>query len=383
MNPLNQSVSLLGIGTANPTFRMSQADAAEMASVICCETDRQRKLLRTLYRKSGVENRYTIVPHTTAYDWVERDQGNGDQADQETVVVTQGPTTAERIGYYEQFAPEVAQAAAEQAISNAGVSAEEITHLVTVSCTGFSAPGTDIHLFKTLGLRQTVQRVNVGFMGCHGAINGLRVAQGLVCQSPENRVLLSATEVCSMHYRFRWDPDKFMGNLLFADGSAAMVLSNSRRSQDPASVDKTESESSWNLLGTGSCYFPNSTEAMTWRIGDHGFEMTLSAEVPDLIQSHLSAWLSEWLSQFGLRKEDVGTWAVHPGGPRILNSVQACLELDESELRYSREILKEYGNMSSPTVLFIFNKAMQEAAKKPCVMLGFGPGLVAEVALWG
>jgi predicted naringenin-chalcone synthase len=265
----------------------------------------------------------------------------------------------------------LAQRAAASALSNAGASAMEITHLITVSCTGFEAPGLDVALIGQLGLKPTTQRLQIGFMGCHGAINGLRAALAISAAGPQSRVLLCATELCSLHYRFAWEPERLVANALFADGAAAVVADGNREGAD-----------AWRLKATGSCLIPDSQPAMSWRIGDHGFEMTLDACVPELIERHLRPWLIEWLGEYGLRLEHIGSWAVHPGGPRILAAIEKSLDLPESATAVSREILSQYGNMSSPTVLFILNRLREQGAPRPCVALGFGPGLFAEAALF-
>jgi predicted naringenin-chalcone synthase len=208
-------------------------------------------------------------------------------------------------------------------------------------------------------------------MGCHGAINALRVAHAYEKVDPAARILVCAVEICSLHFHYGWDPDKMVANSLFADGSAAVVL----RTGKPDSAG-------WKLSATRSMLFPDSEDAMTWRIGDHGFEMTLSPKVPEMIQTHLADWLRNWLATQGLTFEQIGTWAVHPGGPRILSAVEEVLGLERSALAVSREVLSEFGNMSSPTILFILDRLQQRQAPRPCVALGFGPGLVAEAALF-
>jgi prepilin-type processing-associated H-X9-DG protein len=262
------------------------------------------------------------------------------------------------------------------AFHEAGLEPRDVTHLVTVSCTGFDAPGIDIELIDALGLRLTTQRVNVGYMGCHGAINGLRVAKGIAGDDPSAVVLLSATELCSLHYRFNWDDEGIIGNALFADGSAALVLGNSDAARPRAAAGSLRT-----IRATGSCLIPDSRQVMSWRVGDHGFEMKLTAEVAEKINTYLRPWISEWLGQYGYTVETVGSWAVHPGGPRILSAVEEALSLPREATRVSHQVLAELGNMSSPTVLFILDRLRQAEAKRPCVALGFGPGLYAEAAL--
>jgi predicted naringenin-chalcone synthase len=274
------------------------------------------------------------------------------------------------VALYDREAPGLAHAAARAALKAAGVEPEEIGQLVTVSCTGFAAPGFDIALVRSLGLGQSTGRTHVGFMGCHGALNGLRVADSMIKAGLSRRVLLSATEICSVHFQYGWDPDRVVGNSLFSDGAGALVLGPGAR------------ETSWRLASSRSWIFPDSEHALTWHIGDHGFLMQLSAQVPGLIHRHLRPSLEPWLAAHGLTLESVGSWAVHPGGPRVLGAVTEALGLPASALQVSRDVLAEHGNMSSPTVLFIIDRLRRAGATLPCVALGFGPGLNAEAALF-
>jgi predicted naringenin-chalcone synthase len=258
-----------------------------------------------------------------------------------------------------------------EALAQARLNAGEITHLITVSCTGMKAPGVDYELIQKLGLAPTVQRTHIGFMGCHGAINGLRVARAFADSEPEARVLLCAVELCVLHYFYGWDPQKIIANAIFADGAAAVA----------GAPDWLAPAGSWRVTATGSCLIPNSREAMSWTIGDHGFEMTLSKRVPGLIHEHLRPWLESWLARRGLSREAIGSWAIHPGGPRILDATAEALGLGEEQIAASRAVFAAHGNMSSPTVLFIIEHLRARQAPLPCVALAFGPGLIAEGAL--
>jgi predicted naringenin-chalcone synthase len=362
------SFSLSGIVTALPEHTMSQAEACELASQVCCQNEEQARLLKVLYRKAGVSNRFTCLPHRIALDWVSRDpdQPGGSV----TSATSLGPTTHERMQFYQEHAFPLAYEAARRALLDSPFEAGDITHLITVSCTGFAAPGVDIDLMARLRLPPTTERTHVGFMGCHGAINGLRAALAYATADPAARVLLCAVELCSLHYRFQWDPERFIGNVLFADGAAAIVGAQS-----------TQDDDSLKVVATGSCLLPDSTDAMTWQVGDHGFEMTLSSRVPDLIGEHLRPWLGGWLQKHGLTIDQIGSWAVHPGGPRIVSAVEESLTLPREATAVSREVLAQCGNMSSPTVLFILDRLRARHAPRPCVTLGFGPGLMAESAL--
>jgi predicted naringenin-chalcone synthase len=247
-----------------------------------------------------------------------------------------------------------------------------LTHLVTVSCTGFHAPGVDIELMKELKLRPTIERTHVGFMGCHGALNGLRVAGAFTRGMAGARVLLCAVELCGLHYHYRWSPKKMVSNALFADGAAAVV--GVAPSAAPADA--------WRATASAACLFPDTEYAMTWSIGDHGFEMTLSTRVPDLLARNVRPWLAAWLAECGLRLSDVASWAIHPGGPRVLSAVEEALDLPPDATAVSQEVLAECGNMSSPTMLFVLQRLRARRAPLPCVALGFGPGLATEAALF-
>jgi predicted naringenin-chalcone synthase len=291
-----------------------------------------------------------------------------------------GPTTAVRLQRYAQEAALLAEQACRALFADASLDTGEITHLVTVSCTGMVSPGIDAELIPRLGLCADIGRINLGFMGCHGALNGLRAASGLAQENPEARVLLCCVELCSLHFQYGWDPQKIVANSLFGDGAGAVVVGLATAATDANPGDARQAPR-WQLRDFQSCLVPESGDAMTWRVGDHGFEMTLSSEVPKLIRGSLHAWLSAWLARHEMRVSDVSHWAIHPGGPDILRAVTQALALPETASRTSAEILAEHGNMSSPTVLFVLERLKRQGATGPCVMLGFGPGLTFEAAL--
>jgi len=245
-----------------------------------------------------------------------------------------------------------------------------VTHLVTVSCTGFMAPGIDATIIERLGLPRSTQRAHIGFMGCQGALNGVRVAESFAGARPDHVALVCAVELCTLHFSYGWDPDMMVANALFADGAGAVV----GRAAEPGPDE-------WRVGATGTFLLPDSAEDMTWRIGDHGFRMTLSARVPPLIEAHLPGWMRGWLADQGLTVADVATWAVHPGGPRILSSFERALDVDRDHSTVSRAVLAECGNMSSATILFILARLRELEAPRPCVALAFGPGLAVEALL--
>jgi predicted naringenin-chalcone synthase len=269
-------------------------------------------------------------------------------------------------------APGLAVSAARIALADAGRTPSEITHLITVSCTGFVAPGFDVQMMRQLGLPAATSRLHIGFMGCHGAFHALRAAKAFADASPEACVLVCAVELCSLHFQYGWSPDLVVANALFGDGAGAVVASGAAR----------RDRGDWELAANAAALLDDSADEMTWRIGDHGFQMTLSPRVPGLIQGALRPWLDPWLARQELTVEDVASWAVHPGGPRILEScaqVTGCTRADHAA---SHEVLAEFGNMSSPTILFILERLRRRNAPRPCLAIGFGPGLSAEAALF-
>jgi len=358
---------LSGLGTAVPPGVLEQTDAAELSRAFCAADARQARALRMLYGRSGVETRHSVVlqaDHGTLQERMPFYPAASGPEDR-------GPTTGQRMACYEAEAPPLAEAAARRALEDASTPVDAITHLVTVSCTGFFSPGLDAALVEGLGLSRTVHRTHVGFMGCHGALNGLRVAGAQAAEEGEARVLLCAVELCSLHFAYGWDPEMMVANTLFADGAAAVVGVPIPNGETPG----------WSVQAQGTYLMPMSGDAMSWRIGDHGFRMTLSAAVPELIRTNLATWLRSWLKQQGLGVDDVGSWAVHPGGPRILEAVEDALALEDGVLDVSRTVLRRHGNMSSHTVLFILERLRKADATLPCVALAFGPGLVVEAML--
>jgi predicted naringenin-chalcone synthase len=364
------SLTILGLGTALPPHRLTQGDAATIAARVALpEADpapSKRRLLDTLHRRSGVARRHIVLEDLT-----------GESADQERDFFgTTNPGTGDRMRRYRQEAPPLALRAVRAALEQAQVPPERITHLITVSCTGFHAPGVDLALMAALPLRPSVARTHVGFMGCHAALNGLRVAAGFTGADPHACVLLCAIELCSLHLQYGWEADRIVANALFADGAAALVAS---RLEPEATMDPPPGLRHW--IASGSLLVPDSEEAMSWAIEDHGFVMGLSPQVPDRIGAHLRPWLEGWLAEHQLTLDSIGCWAIHPGGPRILSAVMDTLALDPALLEPSRSVLRDCGNMSSPTLLFILERLRRSDAPGPCLAMAFGPGLCIEVAL--
>ena len=360
---------ITGIGRSIPTHRVSQQDAAGIVSRLNCDTAAQERLFETLYRRAGVQGRNCVV----------LDRSDGPREGRQSFYTSESPTTLDRMRKYEEKAGPLALTACKAALESAAISPRRVTHLVTVSCTGFFSPGFDIYLLKNLPLSSQVARTHVGFMGCHGALNGLRLAHSFVGADPSACVLLCTTELCSLHHQYGWNAERVVANALFGDGSAAVVGMHAEERRP----------GQYRVLATGSIVIDDSEDVMAWRLGNHGFEMTISPRVPGLIREHLRPWLENWLTLHGLDVSSVYSWAIHPGGPRVLAAVTEALGLDQDALDASRQVLAEQGNMSSTTILFILDRLRGQCADGPCVQpadgpcvaLAFGPGLCIEAAL--
>lgn len=377
-----------GLGTASPAHGIHHQDAAEIAKTLSCDHPDQHRTVAALYRRTKINHRGSVL--------LDEDLAKGKIADfyvPPTSPADRGPTTKDRSQRYAKEAPVLANAAASAALVDADCQADVVTHLVTVSCTGFAAPGVDISLIKSLGLPPTTQRISVGFMGCHGAINGLRAAAAIAASDPAATVLMVSVELCSLHYQYGFDPDRIVSGALFADGAAAFVIgphrddgsgsitSQSTTSQSTETIDQGHGAAEPRLVATGSLMIDDSEDAMTWTIGDHGYEMTLSSRVPGIIDRSLKGFIDQFLSQHGYHVDSIGGWAVHPGGPRILDAVQSGMQLRADALETSRMVLSQHGNMSSATMPFILRHFIDTGQPGPWLMLGFGPGLEIEVAL--
>ncbi len=362
------TLEILAVGTATPEGSIEQDAASELVRGIMRPGAREERALGAIFRRSGVVRRNSVLlgqGSEPVQDFYTRSEGEHDR----------GPGTAERMERYARHAGALALQAAGDALQRSGLDAGDISHVVTVSCTGFAAPGFDVELLRDLDLPRTASRTHVGFMGCHGALNGLRVAHAFA-SDPHARVLLCAAELCSLHLQYGWDEGMIVANALFGDGAAALVLAA------PGASSSSGAGRGWSLGASGAVVFPGTEDAMTWTVGDSGFAMTLSARVPNLIEDELRPWMEAWLSGRGTSVDEIRTWAVHPGGPRILDAAEKALGLSRDETAVSREVLAEHGNMSSPTLLFMLERLIERDAPRPCVALGFGPGLAAEAALF-
>ncbi len=369
------AVTLRSLETAVPATVLHQDEVREVFSTQPGLSRLASRLTSAAFSTSGIETRYTAVAEmvlTAAVD----DPVFFDPGSRRIL----NPSTATRNALYVSAATDLFERAAAAALASAeGIEAEDVTHVITVSCTGFFCPGPDYRVVRALGLSPSVQRYHLGFMGCYAAFPALRQATTICRADPDAVVLVVSAELCSLHVRVTDDPDTILGASLFGDGAAAAVLTGRDLPSERAVLRMDDFETVLTPVGE---------EAMAWNIGDNGFEMVLGTYVPHIIDEHVTAALAPLLARDpsvdGRPYEDVEHWAVHPGGRSIVDKVEARLGLRPEQVRASRETLRDYGNMSSATVMFVLKHILEQPSTQPseriCAM-AFGPGLTVETAL--
>lgn len=367
--------SIVGIGITPGGRDLALKDAIELATPLCTTTEREKRLLRAIYKGTNIPTRSVVLPEADGLPPFFNPNHN--------------PTTAERMERYQQEAPPLAVSSIKQALQTAQWDPKSVTHLVTVTCTGFESPGLENNIIEQSGLSPSIERLHIGFMGCHGAINGLRAGSAIAGGVPGARVLVCATEICSVHFQYGWNSELVTANALFADGSATAAIagvshgdtSTGSTNQHTALPGGDGRNSFPYIASTAGQLIPETRELMGWRIDSHGFVMNLSPKVPGILRRSIAPWVDTWLGKCGYTRSDIGGWAVHPGGPRILDAVAEALELDGATMEPSWEVPRRHGNMSSPTILFIVEELRRQQRPLPWVGLAFGPGLAAEAFL--
>ncbi len=342
------------ISTAVPAHEVHGAFETFVGAML--EGRREAALFRRMAGRSGIERRFSSFEPVQNPDAF--------VADTEGFYVPGAfPPTSRRMARYAEVAPGLAG----EAILGLETDLSSITHLVLASCTGFMAPGLDQVLVKQLGMNPGVERTVVGFMGCYAAVNSLRIAHHIVRSEPQARVLVINIELCSLHFQDTLDLERLLAMLLFGDGcSAALVTAES----NGIALD--------DFL---SVALPDSGDLITWDIGDTGFDMHLSGQVPQRIAQAMSLERARNTPDGVLRgrsPEDYGLFAVHAGGRAILDAVENGLELAKDKLDWSRGVLKDFGNMSSATLMFVLQRMLKADVSGPGLALAFGPGLACE-----
>jgi predicted naringenin-chalcone synthase len=353
---------IISIGTAVPAYRHRQEDILPFMQRIYAGDSQVNRKLRFLYQQSGIGWRYSVIPDYTrpAAEW---------EFYPPTENLEPFPSLERRMAMYRKYALPLSMTAIQRCLDGK-LSKAQVTHLITVSCTGVSAPGLDLELVEALGMPVTTFRTSVNFMGCYAAVHALKLAHALITADPRANVLLVCTELCTLHFQQEPSIDNMLSSLLFADGSAAVLMTSD-----------THPAEGITLSGFYSEIVPGGKSEMTWDLSSTGFQMTLSQYVADLIDADFAGLVGRALDKGGMRKEDIRYWCIHPGGKKILDSIIRNLSLPEGHLDDSYETLKSYGNMSSPTILFVLQRMMARLEYgQPNHIFGaaFGPGLTME-----
>lgn len=356
------------IGTRVPDTTHTQ-DYARDRLKLWSDDPRTRRLIHAIYNRSGIDKRHIVID-----DFVEGREPRLFRSDAQGRPVS--PTTGERNRIYAEGSRALAVELARDVLDSAlGFSRQDVTHIVFASCTGFANPGPDFHIIRELGLRESIERYTLGFMGCYAAFPALRMAAQFCEANREAVVLVICLELCSLHMRINNDPNCILANSLFADGAGAAIIS----AREPG-----ENVPGYRIDGFASALLPSGEGDMAWEIGDEGFNIVLSSYVPEIIGSNIESLLAGVLGSRGMSTADVDEWAVHPGGRSILDKVQQSLALPADALRHSRSVLREFGNMSSATILFVLHEMLRcaETERAATCALAFGPGLTVETAMF-
>jgi predicted naringenin-chalcone synthase len=354
---LNKIVS---IGTAVPDYRHEQQKIFEFMSRVYAINETEKRKLRFLYKYSGIETRYSVLNDYSlpASEW-------------KFFIPTENlepfPSLEKRMKAFREHAAPLSLKAINNCLENS--QDRTITHLITVSCTGMSAPGLDLELMELLNLPATTWRTSINFMGCYAAIHGLKLADAICKADPKANVLIVCVELCTLHFQKKYTPDNISSGILFSDGAAAVLVSGDEKA-DGLNIENFYSSVSF-----------KSKQEMVWEMSSTGFLLTLSGYIPELIEQDFNNVVSDALSSTNLKKEDITHWCIHPGGKKILEAVHNSLQFTNGQLQPCYDVLNDFGNMSSPTVLFVLEKikrSLNKDQRSNIFGAAFGPGLTME-----
>lgn len=358
---------LIELTTASPPYKVTQRRASEELKKRMQGNTSISRLIDITEKFSGIDSRFIVIP-----------DGSGN-SEQNFFTTEDGnhfnPDTQARMRLYEKWSAKLAEEAVEELFAKTNLDHKKINRLITISCTGFYAPGLDYYLIQKFSLPKSVKRTNIGFMGCSAALNGINSVWEAINSDNGNNVtaLLVAVEICSIHLQTQASRDNILANMIFADGASAVLFSNESEFSPKLKISFAE-----------TVLFDNSSEFMGWKIGNYGFEMLLSSDIPKIILESAVPEVKKILNKKGIEINDIKFWALHPGGRAILDSLQKGLGLNEKQMFPSREILRNYGNMSSVSILFILKKILQENKIQKgeyCCAVAFGPGLTMELVM--
>ncbi len=360
-------IAITAIGTANPTNHRTQK---EIANLICDGLQlnpAERRLLKSVYNATGIEHRYSVLD-----DYC---RNPGDFIFFPNNPAVPYPTTSSRMKLYKDNALNLSLNAIENCLKEFDqFDLSEITHLITISCSGMYAPGIDIEIVQHLNLNSTTKRTAINFMGCYGAINGLKVAESICKSDQQAKVLMVSVELCTIHFQKKMNLDSIISNAIFADGAACVLIE--------ANPDRKK----YFTLDNFYCdLLPQTSQEMAWHIADNGFDIVLSSYVPDVIERGIKNFVDRLLNCFDLKQSHIDLYAIHPGGLKILQACETALNITEIDNKYSYHILRNFGNMSSATILFVLKAIWDELNPtihdKNIFGCAFGPGLTLEAMI--
>jgi len=352
---------MLGLGTAVPEYVLDQTETAQRLAEALRDTPDAARWAKRIFKQCGVNTRYTCEPAL-----LEAADRNRYFAQLSGLPV---PRTSDRMATYKQEAVPLAEKAALRALSDGDISAADVTHLLTVSCTGQFLPGLDTVLTERLGLSSKVNRIPLTFLGCAAGLKAIGMARDIAAGRPESVVLVVCVELCTLHIQPSAEREALFGASFFGDGASACVIGSEHAAPSDAFV----------LGRPASALLPDCAGEMVWEVGNHGFDLYLSSRISQLIGRYIPEQLEPFL---GGALPDI--WAIHPGGKGIIDALEAELGLSEDHTQYSRGVLREYGNMSSATLLFVLESiraSMRDrgATRAEGLCLAFGPGLSCEI----
>jgi predicted naringenin-chalcone synthase len=341
---------IISIATGVPAYKHQQNDICEFADTIYSSNETDSRKLKFLYRHSGIDTRYSVLPDYSAQP--EDRQFYAKSKDLEPF-----PDLEKRMTWFANNAAMLSVKTISDCIARK-IESNEITHLITVSCTGMSAPGMDLEIMEAMDLSPNIFRTSVNFMGCYAAIHALKMADAFCNNDVTANVVIVCTELCTLHFQKENSTDNITSTLLFADGCAAVLVKHHEVAAKGLLIKNFFSDVAF-----------KGKKDMSWQLSSKGFLMTLTGYVPDLVKEDFNILVNKALKNANIPKESISHWCIHPGGKKILEAIQQSTGLKQQDLQYSYDILREYGNMSSPTVLFVLHKIFGAA---------FGPGLTME-----
>jgi alkylresorcinol/alkylpyrone synthase len=344
-------VEILAVATAHPKFRINQHEIAQLAQTMRPEL----RSMWNVFSHAGVETRYFCEP----LEWCLQPHG-----------------WEERAESFQRNALDLLEKVTLKAIANAGIELAGIDMIVTNTITGMAVPSLDASLIQRLKLSPSIERLPIFGLGCGGGVGGLARATRLAQSMPDATVLFLTVDLCSACLRVGdQSPTMFVSAALFGDGAAAVLLQNTN------GKSRTRNSRARRIRAIGEWCWPNTEHIMGWDIKNDGFGVVLSPELPALIQAQLAPVVCEFLNRNKMKVDDFKGFLFHPGGAKVLVAIEQVLGIDQGMLAHSWEILRQYGNMSSATALFVLERALKAGANGPHLLAAFGPGFSAYLII--